>query len=218
MKLSYTAEQFVLYTMCILIIVFLGFILRDIYHMIKKKKEIKNIKKLTFDQYEMIKNSSLDDYIFYAPYGVSQSLIKFISEAPNFINAVADINQLDYPLTKNYQTEHDAHMKDIYLDIAVQLSNIISNSGKILVNRCNFYCENISESFQLKCDAELVQKYCKFATMIHDINTEVKKKHIESPEIVETLSSMYQEFINYFERINSLITFIPNEKGETNNV
>ena len=77
---------------------------------------------------------------------------------------------------------------------------------------------NISESFQLKCDAELVQKYCKFATMIHDINTEVKKKHIESPEIVETLSSMYQEFINYFERINSLITFIPNEKGETNNV
>ncbi len=218
MRLSYTAEQFLLYTVCILIIAFLGFILRDIYHIIKKTKETKKRKKLSFDQYETIKSASLDDYIFYAPYGVSQSLIKFISEAPNFINAVADINQLDYPLTKNYQTEHDAHMKDIYLDIAVQLSNIISNSGKILVNHCNFYCENISESFQLKCDAELVQKYCKFATMIHDINSEVKKKHIESPEIVETLSSMYQEFINYFERINSLITFIPNEKGETNNV
>ena len=218
MRLSYTAEQFLLYTVCILIIVFLVLILRDIYHIIKKSKEAKKRKNLSFDQYETIKSASLDDYIFYAPYGVSQSLIKFISEAPNFINAVADINQLDYPLTKNYQTEHDAHMKDIYLDIAVQLSNIISNSGKILVNHCNFYCENISESFQLKCDAELVQKYCKFATMIHDINTEVKKKHIESPEIMETLSSMYQEFINYFKRINSLITFIPNEKGETNNV
>ena len=218
MRLSYTAEQFVLYTVCILIIVFLGFILRDIYHMIKKKKEIKNIKKLTFDQYEMIKNASLDDYIFYAPYGVSQSLITFISESPNFISALENINQTDYPLTKSFEDENDPHMKDVYLSIAIQLSNIVSNSGKILVNRCNFYCENISESFQLKCDAELVQKYCKFATMIHDINTEVKKKHIESPEIVETLSSMYQEFINYFKRINSLITFIPNEKGETNNV
>ena len=217
MRLSYTAEQFLLYTVCILIIAFLALILRDIYHIIKKTKETKKRKKLSFDQYETIKSASLDDYIFYAPYGVSQSLIKFISEAPNFINAVADINQLDYPLIKKYQTEHDDHMKDIYLDIAVQLSNIISNSGKILVNRCNFYCENISESFQLKCDAELVQKYCKFATMIHDINADVKKKHIESPEIMESIGSMYQEFVNYFERINSLITFIPNEKGETNN-
>ena len=218
MRLSYTAEQFLLHTVCILIIAFLVLILRDIYHIIKTTKETKKRKKLSFDQYETIKSASLDDYIFYAPYGVSQSLIKFISEAPNFINAVADINQLDYPLTKNYQTEHDPHMKDAYIDIAVQLSNIISNSGKILVNHCNFYCENISESFQLKCDAELLQKDCKYATMIHDINSDVKKKHIESPEIMETLSSMYQEFINYFERINSLITFIPNEKGETNNV
>ena len=127
MRLSYTAEQFLLYTVCILIIAFLVLILRDIYHIIKKTKETKKRKKLSFDQYETIKSASLDDYIFYAPYGVSQSLIKFISEAPNFINAVADINQLDYPLTKNYQTEHDPHMKDAYIDIAVQLSNIISN-------------------------------------------------------------------------------------------
>ena len=218
MRLSYTAEQFVLYTMCILIIVFLGFILRDIYHMIKKKKEIKNIKKLTFDQYEMIKNASLDDYIFYAPYGVSQSLITFISESPNFISALENINQTDYPLTKSFEDESDPHMKDAYLSIAIQLSNIVSNSGKILVNHCIFYCENVSESFQLKCDAELVQEYCKFATMIHDINDHVKTIPIESPEITETLSSMYQEFVNYFERINSLITFIPNEKGENNNV
>ena len=218
MKLSYTAEQFVLYTMCILIIVFLGFILRDIYHMIKKKKEIKNIKKLTFDQYAMIKNASLDDYIFYAPYGVSQSLITFISESPNFISALENINQTDYPLTKSFEDENDPHMKDVYLSIAIQLSNIVSNSGKILVNHCNFYCENVSESFQLKCDAELVQEYCKFATMIHDINAHVKNIPIESPEIAKTLSSMYKEFVNYFERINSLITFIPNEKGENNNV
>ena len=218
MKLSYTAEQFLLYTVCILIIAFLVLILRDIYHIIKKTKETKKRKKLSFDQYETIKSASLDDYIFYAPYGVSQSLITFISEAPNFISALENINQTDYPLTKSFEDENDPHMKDVYISIAIQLSNIVSNSGKILVNRCNFYCENISESFQLKCDAELVQKYCKFATMIHDINTEVKKKHIESPEIMETLSSMYQEFINYFERINSLITFIPNEKGENNNV
>ena len=187
-------------------------------HLLHPFVKIRNIKKLTFDEYEMIKNASLDDYIFYAPYGVSQSLITFISESPNFISALENINQTDYPLTKSFEDENDPHMKDVYLSIAIQLSNIVSNSGKILVNRCIFYCENISESFQLKCDAELVQKYCKFATMIHDINSEVKKKHIESPEIVETLSSMYQEFINYFERINSLITFIPNEKGETNNV
>ena len=218
MRLSYTAEQFLLYTVCILIIAFLVLILRDIYHIIKKTKETKKRKKLSFDQYETIKSASLDDYIFYAPSGVSQSLITFISESPNFISALENINQTDYPLTKSFEDENDSHMKDVYLSIAIQLSNIVSNSGKILVNRCNFYCENISESFQLKCDAELVQKYCKFATMIHDINTEVKKKHIESPEIMETLSSMYQEFINYFERINSLITFIPNEKGETNNV
>ena len=166
----------------------------------------------------MIKNASLDDYIFYAPYGVSQSLITFISESPNFISALENINQTDYPLTKSFEDENDPHMKDVYLSIAIQLSNIVSNSGKILVNHCNFYCENVSESFQLKCDAELVQEYCKFATMIHDINDHVKNIPIESPEIVETLSSMYQEFINYFERINSLITFIPNEKGENNNV
>ena len=54
--------------------------------------------------------------------------------------------------------------------------------------------------------------------MIHDINADVKKKHIESPEIMEAIGSMYQKFVNYFERINSLITFIPNEKGENNNV
>ena len=53
--------------------------------------------------------------------------------------------------------------------------------------------------------------------MIHDINDHVKTVPIESPEITKTLSSMYKEFVNYFERINSLITFIPNEKGETNN-
>ena len=176
------------------------------------------MKRLSFDQYETIQNASLDEYIFYAPYGVSQSLVVFISEIPNFIKAAEDINQFDYPLTTSYQDETDPYMKDIYLDIAVQLSNIISNSGKILVNHCNFYCENISESFQLKCDSELVQEYCKFATMIHDINDHVKTIPIESPEITETLSSMYQEFVNYFERINSLITFIPNEKGENNNV
>lgn len=218
MELSYTAEQVLLYTVCLIIIAFLGFILRDVYHAITKNQEKKKMKKLSFDQYEMIKNASLNDYIFYAPYGVSQSLIAFISDAPNFISAAENINQYDYPLTKNFQDENDPHMKDIYLGIAVQLSNIISNSGKILVNRCNFYCENVSESFQLKCDAKLVQQYCKFATMIHDINACVKKKSIESPEIVETLSSIYREFVNYFERINSLITFIPNEKGETNNV
>lgn len=217
MELSYTAEKVLLYTICILIVVFLGFILRDVYHMIKKNQEKKKMKNLSFDQYEAIKNSSPEDYIFYAPYGVSQSLIIFISEAPNFIGAAAEINQLDYPLTKSFQDEHDPHMKDIYLDIAVQLSNIISNSGRILINRCNFYCENISESFQLKCDTELVQQYCKFATMIHDINAHVKKLSIESPEIVETLTSMYQEFVKYFERMNSLIMFIPTEKGETKN-
>ena len=218
MRLSYTAEQFLLYTVCILIIAFLVLILRDIYHIIKKTKETKKRKKLSFDQYETIKSDSLDNYIFYAPYGVSQSLITFISEAPNFISASENINQTDYPLTKSFEDENDQHMKDVYISIAIQLSNIVSNSGKILVNRCNFYCENISESFQLKCDAELVQKYCKFATMIHDINDHVKTIPIESPEITETLSSMYQEFVNYFERINSLITFIPNEKGENNNV
>ena len=218
MRLSYTAEQFLLYTVCILIIAFLVLILRDIYHIIKKTKETKKRKKLSFDQYETIKSASLDNYIFYAPYGVSQSLITFISEAPNFISASENINQTDYPLTKSFEDENDQHMKDVYISIAIQLSNIVSNSGKILVNRCNFYCENISESFQLKCDAELVQKYCKFATMIHDINDHVKTIPIESPEITETLSSMYQEFVNYFERINSLITFIPNEKGENNNV
>ena len=218
MRLSYTAEQFLLYTVCILIIAFLVLILRDIYHIIKKTKETKKRKKLSFDQYETIKSASLDDYIFYAPYGVSQSLITFISEAPNFISASENINQIDYPLTKSFEDENDPHMKDVYISIAIQLSNIVSNSGKILVNRCNFYCENISESFQLKCDAELVQEYCKFATMIHDINDHVKTVPIESPEITKTLSSMYKEFVNYFERINSLITFIPNEKGENNNV
>ena len=50
------------------------------------------------------------------------------------------------------------------------------------------------------------------------INHNTKIYHRISPEIIETLSTMYQEFVNYFERINSLITFIPNEKGENNNV
>ena len=139
MRLSYTAEQFLLYTVCILIIAFLVLILRDIYHIIKKTKETKKRKKLSFDQYETIKSASLDDYIFYAPYGVSQSLITFISEAPNFISASENINQIDYPLTKSFEDENDPHMKDVYISIAIQLSNIVSNSGKILVNRCNFY-------------------------------------------------------------------------------
>ena len=113
MDLSYTTEHFLVYTVCLLLITFLVFILRDIYHIIKKNKEKKKMMKLSFDQYEMIQNASLNDYIFYAPYGVSQSLIAFISDIPNFIKAVEDINQYDYPLTTSYQDETNPYRKNI---------------------------------------------------------------------------------------------------------
>lgn len=217
MELSHTTEQILLYIIYIIFFVCIVFILRDIYHIFKIKKEKKNMTKLSFEHYKTLKNAALNDYIFYAPYGVSQSLFIFVSEAPSFISAVEGINRLDYPLTKSYQNEHDPNMKEVYINIAIQLSNIISNSGRILIKHCNFYCENVSNSFQLQCDANLIQNYCKLAMEIHNIDSMVKKKSIESPEIVSMLSIMYQEFVDYFERINSLITFIPNEKGETHN-
>lgn len=200
----------------IFLVVLMIIIIKDGIISYKKYKNKKLSRNLSFSDYETIKIHP-ETYIYYAPYGISQSLILFISEMPSFINAIDAALQKNHYLIDDYHHETDKDKINRYINIGIQISNIIANTGKILVNRCRFYCINISNTFELECDMNLIKHYCDTADELYYQFERIKKEKIDTPEIENTIDHMYREFFDYFELINSLIKIIPNEKGESHN-
>ena len=213
---THNMEYILFLFMLLFFIIMLFLIIKDLTRTYKKYKEKKTSMNLSFDKYKEIKEDP-SKYIFYVPYGITQSLIQFISETPYFIDAINNATEKNRFLIDNYKNETDQNKISLYINIGIQLSNIIANTGKILINQCNFYCENSSDSFEILCDSKLVQQYCMTADSIHDQFEKIKEAHIKTPEIKNTLDHMYRDFFNYFERINSLVRLIPNQKGDSHN-
>lgn len=212
MVLSKDTEQIIFYFIIVFFLTMIVLILKDSFNFFKHYKENKMSIKLSFEKYSEIKEDP-SNYLYYVPYGVSHSLIQFISETPYFINAIDTAMQKNKILIDNYHTETNADEIAVYINIGLQLSNIVANTGKILINRCSFYCLNCSDSFQIICDPKLIQQYCATADSIHDQFERIKNEHIDTPEINDTLNNMYHDFFEYFEKINSLVKLIPNKKG-----
>lgn len=209
-------ETIVITLVLVFLVVLISLIVRDVFNSYKKYKNKKLSRNLSFSDYEIIKTYP-ETYKYYAPYGISHSLILFISEMPSFINAIDAALQKNHYLIDDYHYETDKDKINRYINIGIQISNIIANTGKILVNRCRFYCINISNTFELECDANLVKQYCDMADELYYQFERIKKEKIDTPEIENTIDHMYRDFFDYFELINSLIKIIPNEKGESHN-
>ena len=209
-------ETIVITLVLVFLVVLISLIVRDGFNFYKKYKNKKLSCNLSFSDYETIKIYP-ETYKYYAPYGISHSLILFISEIPSFINAIDTALQKNHYLIDDYHHETDKDKINRYINIGIQISNIIANTGKILVNRCRFYCINISNTFELECDASLVKQYCDMADELYYQFERIKQEKIDTPEIENTIDHMYRDFFDYFELINSLIKIIPNEKGELHN-
>lgn len=209
-------ETIVITLVLVFLVVLISLIVRDGFIFYKKYKNKKLSCNLSFSDYETIKTYP-ETYKYYAPYGISHSLILFISEIPSFINAIDTALQKNHYLIDDYHHETDEDKINRYINIGIQISNIIANTGKILVNRCRFYCINISNTFELECDASLVKQYCDMADELYYQFERIKQEKIDTPEIENTIDHMYRDFFDYFELINSLIKIIPNEKGEFHN-
>lgn len=184
---------------CVIVVCLMIVEIRKNYY---ERQKYKGLLKLTFKEYkDIIREPEL--YIFYVPYGISQSLSKFISDIPYFIDA------LDQTSKKcNYE---DCHLnQDFYDAIGKQLATITSNTAKILISRCKFYCDNSSDSFKLECDPYLVQKYCIYANKIHSLYEDYIERNLVNAEINAITYQMYQEFFKFFEEVNSHIKILPN--------
>lgn len=213
---SHITETIVITLVLVFLVVLISLIVRDGFNSYKKYKNKKLSRNLSFSDYEVIKTYP-ETYKYYAPYGISHSLILFISEMPSFINAIDAALQKNHYLIDDYHHETVKDKINRYINIGIQISNIIANTGKILVNRCRFYCINISNTFELECDMNLVKQYCDMADELYYQFERIKQEKIDTPEIENTIDHMYRDFFDYFELINSLIKIIPNEKGESHN-
>ena len=213
MIFSQSTDIVLFFIMSIFFIIMLVLFIKDIYKQYKHYKKKKEFKSLTFDNYQEIKDDS-SKYVYYIPYGVSHSLIQFISETPHFIDAIDTVTKKNRVLIEKYNSETDKEKISTYINIGIQLSNIIANTGKILMNQCRFYCVNSSASFQVICEPSLIQQYCITADLVYEQFERIKAENIDTPEIKNTINHMYREFFDYFEQINSLVKIIPNQKGD----
>ena len=76
-------ETIVITLVLVFLVVLISLIVRDGFNFYKKYKNKKLSCNLSFSDYETIKTYP-ETYKYYAPYGISHSLILFISEIPFF--------------------------------------------------------------------------------------------------------------------------------------
>ena len=101
MIFSQSTDIVLFFIMSIFFIIMLVLFIKDIYKQYKHYKTKKEFKSLTFDNYQEIKDDS-SKYVYYVPYGVSHSLIQFISETPHFIDAIDTVTKKNRVLIEKY--------------------------------------------------------------------------------------------------------------------
>ena len=210
------------YLFCIitvLLVMMLGYIIFDSIFRIKRLWHIGNCHKLKFENYkEIIKHPN--KYLYHAPYGIENALIAFNSETPYILDVIETCIERNRHLIERYKNNEDPSVLSTYLSIEIKLTSMIATSGINLMNRCRFYCQNCSKSFQLNCDNEIVLQYIINAERLHDQFEVLKHEEFKSPEVMEISKSMYIEFFNFFETVNSYLSIHLNKnyiKEETIN-
>lgn len=193
-----------LYVIVILLIMILGYIIFDSALRYFRLNQLGKKEKLTFKHYkEIIEEPNL--YTYQAPYGVENALIAFNSETPYILDVIETCIARNRHLIERYNNNEDPKVLATFLTIEIQLTTMIATSGINLMNRCSYYCQNCSKSFQVDCSTELIADYIKTAERLHDQFDVLKKEEFKTTEVLEISTTMYEEFFKFFETINSLL-------------
>lgn len=202
-----------LYVILILLIMILGYIVFDSVLRYFRMNQLGKKQHLVFRNYkEILENPNLFSYT--APYGVENALIAFNSEAPYIIDVIETCIARNRHLIERYNNNEDPEILATFLSIEIQLTTMIATSGINLMNRCNFYCQNCSKSFQVDCSNELITEYIYTAERLHDQFDVLKNEEFKTPQVLEISKTMYDEFFKFFEVINDLIYLHENNKEE----
>lgn len=210
--------MWILVLLGIILIMIMGYVIIDGYFRLQKNKRIKNHRKLEFLDYQMIL-STPRKYKFHSPYGIESALIAFNSETPYILDVIDTCIQRNRHLISRYENNEDPEILATYLDIEIKLTTMIATSGINLMNRCKFYCQNLSTTFQLLCDSELVRQYIDNAEKLHKQFHTLETEKFKTPEVMKISRTMYNEFFDFFEMINSAVSIYEDKdyKEETNN-
>lgn len=189
---------------------------------IHKRLHHHKCRNLTFSDYVSIVQYP-EKYSYHAPYGVENALITFNSEAPYILDVVATCIERNRHLIKRYENNEDPEVLNAFLKIELQLTTMIANQGISLTNRCRFYCNNTSKSFDLDLDKDIVENFVKTASKMHMQFSVLQNEVFKSDEVVRLSNSMYSEFYEFFKNVNDLIyiyvdkKYNNDEKEESNN-
>lgn len=207
---KYPPAYFIFCIVAIIFIMAIGYILFDSCIRFSKKAKLKKYKNLQFKNYKEIL-SFPNKYNYYAPYGIENALIAFNSETPYLLDVIETCIDRNRHLMQRYENKEDPKLLATYLSIEIQLTTMIATSGINLMNKCKYYCQNCSKSFQLPCNNELIQEYINNAEKVHDQFEVLKNEKFKTTEVLEISKTMYDEFFKFFEMINSLLYIYENK-------
>lgn len=198
---------------CIIAIMFImafGYIVIDFIIKFRRKSNLRKYNHLEFKNYKEILEFP-DKYNYYAPYGIENALISFNSETPYLLDIIETCIARNRHLMQRYANNEDPKLLSTYLSIEIQLTTMIATSGINLMNKCKYYCQNCSKSFQLPCHNELIREYIDNAEKVHDQFEVLKNEKFKTTEVLEISKTMYDEFFKFFETINSLLCIYENK-------
>lgn len=200
-----------LYIVAIIFIMAIGYIVFDSIIRLKRRHHFGKCHKLEFKYYKEILQYP-DKYGYHAPYGIENALIAFNSETPYLLDVIETCIARNRHLMQRYENNEDPNLLSTYLSIEIQLTSMIATSGINLMDKCRYYCNNCSKSFQLPCNTELVQEYIDNAEKIHDQFEVLKNEKFKTTEVLKISKTMYDEFFKFFETINSMLSIYDNKE------
>lgn len=191
----------------IISVILLGIVIYGIYDgrsRIYKILHRKRCRNLYLSDYRDIRECP-EKYSYHAPYGVESALNTFNAEVPYLMSVINTCIERNRNLILRYEHQEDPEVLSAFLTIEIQLTNMIANHGLSLTKRCNFYVNNTSKSFQLDLDRDIVTNFINNSIDLHDQFLLLKEEKFKSQEVVETSLAMYNEFLEFFRRVNELI-------------
>lgn len=201
----------ILTIVAIVFVAFIVYIIYDGYIKIHAKCHFGRCRSMDFADYKLIKARPMK-YEYHAAYGVENALTAFNSEVPYLVDLINLCISRNRSLINRYQNNENPDVLNTCLELEIQLTSMISGNGLNLLRQCRFYTENSSKTFQVEVSPETMYKYVKNAMDLHMQFALLKTEEFKSEKVIESASTMYEEFYEFFKQLNELIHIHKNNK------
>lgn len=171
---------------------------------LKKIIKRKKCRTLALSDYRKIAETP-EKYEFHAPYGIEPALNLYNSEIPYIIQIIDTCIERNRRLNERFNNKEDPKILNAFLKIELQLTNMIANQGLGLTQRCKFYCNNTSKTFQLDLNRDTIIEYVKNSIRLHDQFLLLRDEEFKSNDVINISNSMFNEFLEFFSLINSTV-------------